>query len=192
MQNTAKITTDSETKSLLLGKHFSEEDKTSVNSDKQDCKAIENTNQNSNAYKSVAVSNQRETTLIKQMETTAVVKQRETTVINQRKITAEQKESLITLLVPSSQQRPQTDRLAETKPPADSKVKSNLLQRHLQEYSDLMKVQPKRHTEQQIRAERIRQKEEQQTLHQQELDSLRSKQTQEVRNPPHCCIQLTH
>lgn len=169
MQNTANITTDSVTKSLLLGKHFSEIAKTSVNSDKQECKAIENTNQNSNAYKPVAVSNQRETT----------------TVIKQREVTAEQKESLITLSVPSSQQTPQTDRLGETKHPADSQVKSSLLQRHLQEYSDLMKVQPKRHTEQQIRAERIRQKEEQQTLHQQELDSLRSKQTQEVRNSTH-------
>lgn len=187
MQNTANITTDSVTKSLLLGKHFSEIDRTSVNSDKQECKAIENTNQNSNAYKPVAVSNQRETTtVIKQRETTAVVKQRETTtVIKQREVTAEQKESLITLSVPSSQQTPQTDRLGETKHPADSQVKSSLLQRHLQEYSDLMKVQPKRHTEQQIRAERIRQKEEQQTLHQQELDSLRSKQTQEVRNSTH-------
>lgn len=169
MQNTAKITTDSVTKSLLLGKHFSEIDRTSVNSEKQECKAIENANENSNAYKSVAVSNQRETT----------------TVIKQREVTAEQKESLITLSVPSSQQTPQTDRLVETKHPADSQVKSSLLQRHLQEYSDLMKVQPKRHTEQQIRAERIRQKEEQQTLHQQELDSLRSKQTQEVRNSTH-------
>lgn len=184
MQNTANLTTDSVTKSLLLGKHFSEIAKTSVNSDKQECKAIENTNQNSNAYKPVAVSNQRETTtVIKQRETTAVVKQRETTtVIKQREVTAEQKGSLITLSVPSSQQ---TDRLGETKHPADSQVKSSLLQRHLQEYSDLMKVQPKRHTEQQIRAERIRQKEEQQTLHQQELDSLRSKQTQEVRNSTH-------
>lgn len=98
MQNTAKITTDSETKSLLLGKHFSEMDKTSVNSDK----AIENTNQNSNGYKSAAVSNHRETTtVIKQRETTAIVKQRETTtVIKQREVTAEQKESLITLSVP--------------------------------------------------------------------------------------------
>jgi hypothetical protein len=64
----------------------------------------------------------------------------------------------------------------------DTEVKSSLLQKHLQEFNDLMKVQPKRHTENQLKEERLRQREEQLLLQQRELNSLRSQHSEQVKS----------
>ncbi|XP_069116780.1 uncharacterized protein [Argopecten irradians] len=53
--------------------------------------------------------------------------------------------------------------------------KSSLLDYHLKQYKDLMKVQPVRHTEQQLKEERTRQKEVQLQRKHQELEKLRDK-----------------
>ncbi|XP_062596031.1 kinesin-related protein 4-like [Saccostrea cucullata] len=77
----------------------------------------------------------------------------------------------------------QTVRPAGKNQPKDTEVKSSLLQRHLQEFNDLLKVQPQRHTEQQLKVERARQREEQQLIQQRELDSLRSRHTEQFVPP---------
>ncbi|KAK3093707.1 hypothetical protein FSP39_019084 [Pinctada imbricata] len=55
---------------------------------------------------------------------------------------------------------------------------SELMERHLQQYHELMKLQPERHTEQQLAAERNRQKERQAEERQRELEQLRLQKTQ--------------
>ena len=61
------------------------------------------------------------------------------------------------------------------------KSSSELLKRHLDMYEEMMKVQPLRHTEQQIKAERTKEKEKLLQKNQEELERLRGEQKSQVR-----------
>ena len=62
------------------------------------------------------------------------------------------------------------------------KSSSELLKRHLDMYEEMMKVQPLRHTEQQIKAERAKEKEKLLQKNQEELERLRGEQKSQVRS----------
>ena len=60
------------------------------------------------------------------------------------------------------------------------KPSSELLKRHMAMYEEMMKVQPQRHTEQQIKAERTKEREKMLQKQQEELERLRGEQRSQV------------
>ncbi|XP_056022418.1 uncharacterized protein LOC125649643 [Ostrea edulis] len=147
-----------EAKSMLLGKHLSEIGNFSSNSDKPQCSVKETPNQNSNSQ-----SSKLSPVHLKSVEGAV----------------GEEPENCDWNPIPHFQKRDQIKKAAQTNPMIDTEVKSSLLQKHLQEFNDLMKVQPKRHTEKQLKEERMRQKEEQQITQQRELNLLRSQHSEQ-------------
>ena len=68
-----------------------------------------------------------------------------------------------------------------TPPKSQATRDAELLDRHMKQYHELMKVQPKRHTEQQLAAERSKQREMRAIEQQRELEVLRGQKAHQVR-----------
>ncbi|XP_071079189.1 plasminogen-binding group A streptococcal M-like protein PAM [Haliotis cracherodii] len=76
-----------------------------------------------------------------------------------------------------------------TTPTSGIMAATSLLDQHLEAYHELMKLQPRRHTEQQLREERLRIRDAQLRSHQSELERLRRKPSNDGVFPP--VVQLS-